>query len=164
MKDRYGVQTNPGRIRTTSDLHLAWDVEYQPGTLRVVGTKDGQVVASEEVVTTGEPASIRLTADKDTLDADRRDVAHLTVEIVDDEGRVVPTASNSLRFSVTGAAQLIGVDNGSMSIDEAFKGDQRRAFNGLALGIVQSTRTSGPIDVTVSSDGLLSRSIKLESK
>ena len=164
MRDRYGVQTNPGRIRTTSDLHLAWDITYEPGTLRAVGTKGGQIVASEEVVTTGEPAGIEVQSDKATLDADGRDIAHLTVKIVDEQGRMVPTAGNSLKFSVTGAAQLIGVDNGSMSIEEAFKTDARKAYNGLALAILQSTRNPGPIDVTVSSEGLPNRSIKLQSQ
>jgi beta-galactosidase len=164
MRDRYGTQTNPGRIRTTSDLHLQWDVAYEPGTLRVVGSKGGQVVATEEVVTTGEPAAIDLALDKAILNADGRDVAHLTVKIIDDQGRMVPTAGNTLQFKVEGAGKLIGVDNGSMSIDESFKGDQRTAFNGLALAILQSTRTPGEITVTVTSAGLPDCSIKLECR
>jgi beta-galactosidase len=164
MRDRYGTMTNPGRIQTTHDLHLQWDVAYEPGTLRVVGTKGGQIVASEEVVTTGEPAAIDLQSDKTTLDADGRDVAHLTVKIVDDQGRMVPTAGNNLKFTVEGAGKLVGVDNGNMSIDEPFKADQRTAFYGLALGILQSTRSPGPIAVTVTSDGLPDRSIRLECR
>jgi beta-galactosidase len=42
---------------TTSDLHLTWTAPYQPGTLKAVGTKDGKVVITEEIVTTGAPAA-----------------------------------------------------------------------------------------------------------
>ncbi len=58
-----------------SDLHLSWDVPYEPGTLRAVGMKGGKVAAEVEISTTGDPAAISLTADRDAIRADRRDVA-----------------------------------------------------------------------------------------
>jgi beta-galactosidase len=164
MRDRYGVFTNPGRIRTTADLHLAWDVPYEPGTLRAVGMKGGQVVATEEIATTGEPAALHVEADRTSLAANGRDIAHVTVKVVDDQGRLVPTASNSLKFVVAGAGQLIGVDNGSLSIDEPFKTDHRKANAGLALALVQVARTAGPITVTVKSDGLADSSVTLDCR
>ncbi len=159
-------RTNPSarRTRTTSDLHLEWDVVYEPGTLKVVGMKDGQVAATEEIATTGGPAAIDVQADKTDLAADGRDVAHLTVKVVDDKGRTVPTASTALTFDVQGAAQLIGVDSGSMSIDEPFKANHRKAFNGLALAILQSTRTAGPIHVVVHAAGLPDASVDLQAR
>ncbi len=168
---RFGVSGSwnnaPPRARvphTTGDLHLTWDVMYEPGTLRAVGTKDGQVVATEEVDTTGDPAAIKLSVDKRALTADGRDVAHVIVKIVDDKGRVVPTAINALTFDLQGAAQLIGVDNGNPTINESYKGNQRRAFNGLALAIVQATRSSGPIHLTVHGEGLPDASVDFLSK
>jgi beta-galactosidase len=164
MRDRYGVFTNPGRIRTTDDLHLAWDVAYEPGALRAVGMKRGQVVASEEIATTGEPAALQIEADRSTLAANGRDVAHLIVNVVDDQGRRVPTASNLIKFVVAGGGQLIGVDNGSLSIDEPFKSDRRKANAGLALALIQAARTAGPITITVKSDGLPDRAVTLECR
>ena len=55
-----------------------------------MGTKDGKVVSTAEVSTTGEPSAIRLSVDRAEIAADRRDVAHVTVQILDGEGRVVP--------------------------------------------------------------------------
>src|SRR3974390_824367 len=37
---------------TTADLHLAWDVPYEPGTLKAVGRKNGQILCQEEIRTT----------------------------------------------------------------------------------------------------------------
>ena len=66
--------------------HLEWKVKYEPGVLEARGTKDGKVVLTEKRETTGEPASIRLTADRTEINADGEDVAVLTVEGLD-QGR-----------------------------------------------------------------------------
>jgi beta-galactosidase len=133
---------------------LEWDVPYEPGTLKAVGTKDGKVVATVEVSTTGEPSAIRLTVDRAEIAADRRDVAHITVEILDAQGRVVPTAGAEVAFVVEGEGRLIGLDNGDMQSHEDYKATRRKAFNGMCLAIVQSTGKSGRIRVTANSPGL----------
>ncbi len=107
MQGRYG-QNGPqamNGVRTTSDLHLSWDVPYEPGTLRAVGTKNGQVVATEEISTTGDPAAVMLSVDRGAIRADRRDVAHVTVKVVDAQGRVHPDADNEITFEVQGAGK-----------------------------------------------------------
>jgi beta-galactosidase len=150
--------------RTTSDLHLTWTVPYQPGTLKAVGTKDGKVVATYEVSTTGEPAAIELTVDRDTIAADRRDVAHFTVRILDAQGRVVPTAGNKIDFDMQGEGKIIGVDGGDPVSHEDCKGKSIKAFNGLCLAIVQSTAKAGRIQMTASSPGLKPSSLAVTTK
>ena len=159
---RYGMQGRYGQmgpqamngIRTTNDLHLEWDVPYEPGTLRAVGTKNGQTVATAEISTTGDPAAVELSLDRETIRADRRDVAHVTVKVVDAQGRVHPEAENEIAFEVEGAGRLIGVDNGDMASAESYQGKQRKAFHGLCLAIVQSTGAAGPIRIAATSPGL----------
>ena len=156
MQGRYG-QAGPqamNGVRTTDDLHLAWDVPYEPGTLRAVGTKNGQVAATQEIATTGEAAAIELSVDRDTIRADRRDVAHVTVKVVDAQGRVHPDADNEIVFEVQGEGKLIGLDNGDMSNAEGYKGTQKKAFHGMCLGLVQAGATAGRIRVTAASPGL----------
>jgi beta-galactosidase len=175
----YGVQgywfprvgywpTQPGgrasAPRTTSDLHLTWTVPYAPGTLKAVGTKDGKVVATYEVSTTGDPAAIDLSVDRDVIAADRRDVAHFTVKILDAQGRVVPTADNEVAFEIQGEGKIIGVDNGNPVSHEDFKGKTRKAFNGLCLAIVQSTVKAGRIQLMATSPGLKSSSVAITTK
>ena len=148
-------------VRTTSDLHLTWTVPYQPGTLKAVGTKDGKVVVEVEVATTGEPAAISLSVDRAALVADRRDVAHVTVKILDAQGRLVPTADNEVAFALQGAGKIIGLDNGNPASFEDFKSPRRKAFNGMCLAIVQSTAQSGRIQLTAASPGLKSNSVTI---
>lgn len=140
---------------TTADLHLSWDVPYEPGVLRAVGkNRAGEVVLTREIVTTGPPVAVRLTVDRPRITANHRDVAHVVVEIVDAEGRVVPTAENLVELRVEGPGVLIGVDNGNPVDHDSHKASSRRAWAGLALGIVQATRDAGTIRVTATSSGL----------
>ncbi len=150
-------------VRTTADLHLSWDVAYQPGTLRAVGNIDGHTI-TEEVATTGEPAAIEVSADKSLLAADSRDVAQFTVQVVDGDGRIVPTADNEINFELTGPARIISVDNGNPASDESFKSDHRKAFNGLCLAIVQSTLAGGPIRLTARGNGLREATVEIKSQ
>jgi len=160
MELKYGNFPARARLpRTTADLHLSWDVPYEPGTLRAVGTKDGKVIATAEVTTTGEPAAVGLSVDRDSIAADRRDVAHLTVQILDADGRVVPLADNEVTFEIQGEGRIIGVDNGDPQSHEDFKSNHRKAFNGLCLAIVQSAAKAGQVRVTASSPGLKSSTV-----
>jgi beta-galactosidase len=127
---------------TTTDLHLSWDVPYEPGELRALGRRrngEGACVAS--VRTAGPPAAIRLTADRDTISTDRGDVAHVTFEIVDSAGTVVPTADNLVRFTVAGGA-IVVVDNADLQDLEPYRTDRRQAFNGRGLAIVRGREQS----------------------
>jgi beta-galactosidase len=133
-------------------FHLEWKVPYEPGVLEARGTKDGKVVLTEKRETTGEPASIRLTADRTEIDADGQDVANIKVEVLDKQGRAVPTADNMIHFKISGAGKLIGVGNGDPNCQESDKEPKRSLFNGLAQAIVQASREPGAITVEASSE------------
>ena len=127
--------------------HLEWKVKYEPGVLEARGTKDGKVVLIEKRETTGAPVSIRVTPDRTEINADGEDVAVLRVEVLDKEGRTIPTAGNMISFKVTGEGKLIGVGNGDPNCQESDKEPKRSLFNGLAQVIVQANRTPGTITV-----------------
>ncbi|HEX3819200.1 MAG TPA: beta-galactosidase GalA [Candidatus Sulfotelmatobacter sp.] len=127
--------------------HLEWKVKYEPGVLEARGTKNGKVVLTEKRETTGEMNSIRLTADRTEINADGEDVSLLKVEVLDQQGRLVPTANHIILFKVSGEGAIIGVGNGDPNCQESDKELKRSVFNGLAQVIVQSTRTPGTITV-----------------
>jgi len=127
--------------------HLEWTVKYEPGVLEARGTKDGKVVLTEKRETTGDPVAIRLTPDRTEINADGDDVSVLTVEVLDKEGRAIPTAHNKISFRVSGEGALIGVGNGDPNCQESDKEPERSLFNGLAQVIVQSSRAPGTITV-----------------
>jgi len=127
--------------------HLEWKVPYEAGVLEARGTKDGKIVLTEKRETTGDPETIRLTPDRTEINADGEDVCVLRVEVLDKEGRPVPTADVPILFKVTGEGELIGVGNGDPNCQESDKEPKRSLFNGLAQVIVQGNRTPGTITV-----------------
>lgn len=145
---------NPKNRITTTDLHLSWDVPYEPGIIKAVGKRNGEVVAEAEIKTTGQPTALRLSVDKNTVKADSRDVVHMTVEVVDKDGNVVPYADNLVEFNIEGQGKLIGVDNGSHRDYNSMKISKRNAFHGLCLGIVQSNGKEGVVKLTARSEKL----------
>jgi beta-galactosidase len=127
--------------------HLEWDVKYTPGVLEARGKKDGKIILTAKRETTGEPTSIKLTADRKEIDANGEDVAVLRVEALDSAGRHVPTADNAISFRITGEGELLGVGNGYPNCQESDKEPKRSLFNGLAQLIVQAAKSPGAISV-----------------
>jgi beta-galactosidase len=155
MEGRWGNLPDRAKVlRTTADLHLSWDVVYEPGALKAVGTKDGKTFATAEIYTTGQPASIGLSSDRESIVAYPSDVAHVTVHILDEKGRVVPTADNEVTFEIEGAGSLLGTDNGNPASHEEYKSNRRKAFNGWCLAIVKANGKRGEIQVTAVSPAL----------
>ena len=140
-----------GRKAMPRNRHLEWRVPYAPGKLEAIGYNGGQIVARDVRETTSVPAAIELLADRRV--ATIHDVLILNASIVDAKGRVVPTASNLLRFSVNGG-KIIGVGNGNPNSLEPDVASQRKAFNGFAQAILRIGNDRGPVDISVASLGL----------
>ena len=154
---------NPQINPTTADLHLSWDVAYEPGTLKAVGKRDGKIVLTEELITAGKPASVRLSVDRAKIKAHPEDVAHVTAEILDVNGQIVPNAGNLIRFEIQGNARIIGIENGDMKDHENVKSPRRKAFNGLCLAIIQA-QNSGKIIVKATSESLTGSSVEIDAE
>jgi len=144
--------------------HQEWLVPYTPGTLKAVAKRGGQVVATEEVATTGVPAKLAVKVDRHEIAADGQDLAYVTVSILDAKGRLCPEADTLIQFKVAGAGKLIAVGNGNPIDHDDFQATQRKAFHGLALGIIKAGKASGTIGVTVSANSLQPASMELKVK
>ncbi|MDI1335771.1 MAG: glycoside hydrolase family 2 TIM barrel-domain containing protein [Lacunisphaera sp.] len=138
-----------------SKYRLRWDVPYAPGSLEVIGYKDGREAARKIVRTAGLPARIALVPDRKTIAADGYDLSFVTVRIEDKDGNLCPLADNKVTFTLKGPGEIAGVDNGNAATIDPFQANWRRAFNGLALAIIRSRPgESGKILMQAESDGL----------
>jgi beta-galactosidase len=129
-------------------------VPYAPGVLKAVGVEDNKEVESTVLRTAGEPAQIKLAADRQTILANGQDLSFVTVTITDEEGNIQPNAENQLQFDVKGLGEIVGVDNANLKDLDAYVSDQRNAWHGRALVVIKSTHRTGDISLTVSSSGL----------
>ncbi|HEY8929905.1 MAG TPA: beta-galactosidase GalB [Mucilaginibacter sp.] len=150
--------------KTGDDLHIMWRVKYEPGTLKAVSRKDGKIVLIREVHTAGTPAKIQLIADRSNIKGNGKDLSFVTVKILDKDGNLVPDANNLVDFKISGPGFIAGVDNGDENNHDSFKVNYRKAFNGLALAIVQTKQATGSISFTATAKGLQPATINLQVK
>lgn len=142
------------RKKNGDDLHVVWNVPFEAGVLKAVSRKSGKVVLTEQIITAGKPAVIELDADRKHIKADGRDLSFVTVKIKDANGNIVPDANNLVCFKIQGNGFIAGIDNGLQTSMEPFKGDRRKAFNGLSLVVIQSDKHTGKIILTAQSKDL----------
>jgi beta-galactosidase len=109
---------------------------------------------TDEVRTAGPAYKLVLTADRNKLNANGKDFSFITVCVVDKNGVVVPEASNSIKFEVSGAGELVATDNGNPADLVSFASKERAAYSGYALAIVRTNSKAGTITVKANAEGL----------
>jgi beta-galactosidase len=144
--------------------HLEWKVPYEPGTIEARGKKNGAVVLTAKRETTGRPATLKLTPDRASINADGEDLAMIRVEALDAQGRAVPTAGNMVSFKVSGGGAFLGVGNGDPNCQESDIQPKRSLYNGLAQLIVQSTKSPGTMTIEASAAGLGAGTLTIRAK
>ena len=158
----YQIYEGEGANSTANkNLYLTWNVPYEDGTITAeawdaegqpidLGTVEGRT----SVTTTGEAAELSASVDRTEIAADGAELSYITVDVTDEDGNIVPDAANNVKFTVEGEGKLVGVDNGKQDDHQSYQDDNRDAFNGQLVAIVQSTKTAGEITVTASAEGL----------
>jgi beta-galactosidase len=146
------------------DMQVFWRLPFEPGVLKAVSRKNGQVVLTREVRTAEAPARIVLVPDRQAIKADGVDLSFVTVKVVDRNGTVVPSADNLIKFELTGEGSIVGLDNGYQASHESFKGKQRKVFRGMALAIVQAKQKPGRIVLKATSDNLAPASVVIVTR
>ena len=144
---------------------LMWmDVPYEPGELKVVAyDAAGKPVEEKTVHTAGKPHHLELVADRTGLVADGKDLAYITVRVVDKDGNLCPSDNRLVSFSVKGASRYRAAANGDATSLDLFHLPKMPAFNGQLTAIVQSTEQSGEIVFEAKAKGLRTGKIVLSA-
>ncbi len=160
-----------GRQPMPRNGHLKWKAVYQPGKVVAVGYKNGKRILTEKIETTKPAAKIVVKADRQMITADGRDVSVVTIELHDQNGRIVPDACNMLKFTLEGNGRIIGAGNGDpqyMGEDHPKDKDSRAfsipAFNGLAQVLIQSSQEPSALRLTANGEGLKTGIILITTK
>ncbi len=146
-----------------SRYRLMWrDVVYEAGEIKVVAYDNNDKVMEEKTIkTAGEPHSIRLTVDRENIKADGKDLAFVTIEIVDKNGNLCPKASSLLFFEVAGAGRLRALCNGNPVDHTPFISNYMPVFNGKMVATIEPNRVGGNLTLTVSGGLLSPKNIKI---
>jgi len=151
------------KTNRSTEFIASWDVPYQTGELKAIGYKGKKQVNSTILKTAGEPVNIKLTADKKQIIANGQDLSYITVELADDKGVRNPKAENLMKFDIEGPGTIIGVGNANPMSIESNQLPQRKAWQGRCLVIVKSDIKAGKIRLSVSSEGLKTAVVEIES-
>lgn len=135
------------QVNRDSQFKAVFNVPYQPGVLRAEA--GGRSVTLK---TAGEPARLRLTADKAVMRHDGQDLAFITVEVVDRDGNVCPDASIPCEAVVNGGAKLLAFASADLKDMETTTSPRVKTWKGRALLVVRSNTGKGKAVVSVKSE------------
>jgi beta-galactosidase len=147
-----------------SEFMAVWPVPYSPGSLRAVGYRQGGQVNEALLATAGPAAALSLHSDRTSLRADGRDLAYVSVELVDGNGLRQPLAENLVRFELEGPGELIAVGNAHPMSLESYTRPQRRAWQGRCLAVIRSGYDAGVIRLKARSEGLGEAVVEIRSR
>lgn len=145
------------------EFRAKFEVPYASGTLKAVGVAEGKEAEMKQLVTAGPAHSIRLTADRKAIRADRQDLCFVTVEVVDADGNLCPNADHLIKYELDGPASIAGVGSGDLTSRESYQANPRRVFQGRGLVVVRSGDEIYRLKLTASADGLQSDTVPIET-
>lgn len=162
----YGRQTKRKDGTVENRYRLMWyDAIYQPGEVKVVAyDEQGNPAAEKTVRTAGKPHHIELVTDRTSLQADGKDLAYVTLRIVDKDGNLCPNDGRLVSFKVKGAGKYRASANGDPTCLDLFHKPEMHAFGGMLTVIVQSGEKAGDIELQATAKGVKSGNLRIPVK
>lgn len=162
----YGRQTKRKDRTVENRYRLMWyDAVYQPGEVKVVAyDEQGNPAAEKTIRTAGKPHHIELVTDRTSLQADGKDLAYITLRIVDKDGNLCPNDGRLVNFKVKGAGKYRASANGDPTCLDLFHKPEMHAFGGMLTVIVQSGEKVGDIELQATAKGVKAGIIRIPVK
>lgn len=162
----YGRQTKHKDGTVENRYRLMWyNTIYEPGEVKVIAYDDNNKAVAEKVVNTaGKPHHIELSTDYSVLKANGKDLAYVTLKVVDKDGNLCPTDSRLVNFKVRGAGKYRASANGDPTCLDLFHLPKMHVFSGMLTVIVQSSEKAGVIELQASAKGVKAGKIKINVK
>ncbi|MDR0678478.1 MAG: DUF4982 domain-containing protein [Holosporaceae bacterium] len=157
-----GTTLEDKKLSDNDEYIASFDVPYQPGELVAVGIDDGKEIGRKGIKTSGKTKSIKLTADRHKIKADRHDLSFVKIEVVDENGLVVPSDSIKLKLSVAGDGEIAASGNANPKDMASFNALTLKTYKGKAQAILRPFSKGKEIVLRVESEGLKGREISIE--
>lgn len=136
--------------------------KYQPGVVEAVSFSNGVEISRTRLITSGEPAKIKLIPEKLSMNAGGHDLIYVNIEVVDKDNNLVTDADISLKAEANGNAELVGFGSANPITEEDYTDDNCMTYKGRAMAILRSGYEKGEVRLSVSADKLNLEEIKLE--
>ena len=132
------------QIIPDSSITASFEITYEPGILIAKSYENGNETGSSTLSTAGQPAAIRLVADRSSIHNDPNDLSYVQVEVIDAKGNVVPSVDDlEITYQLSGNATIAGVGNGKVDDLSSFQQMHKKVYHGRGLVIIRPTGTKG---------------------
>lgn len=146
----------------SNQFTAVWQVPYQAGTLKAVGYNKNKAVNTATLSSAAEPTQLKLTADRNVLQANTQDLSYITVELLDGNGIRNPKAEQLVKFEINGPAVIEAVGNANPMSVESYTLPQRKTWQGRCLVIVRTTGQKGNVTLKASVAGMEQEQLTLK--
>lgn len=149
-------------VNGKDSLICRFETTYQPGELVAIGYKNGKEITRQSLKTAGKPVELKITAEE--VKPGENDLAYFNVEVLDENGLLVPNAEIPVEFNIQGNGKLQAVGNGNPTDMKNFQQPHVTTFRGKCQLIVRLNKEGGEISVSAKSEGLKSGNATIQSK
>jgi len=157
-----GKEIGVKRVSTETQFKAEFDVPYAAGELKAIALSNGSQIAEVKFKTAAQPAALRLKADRQSIRRDRNDLSYVILEVVDQDGEVVPDATVPVTFSISGEGELAAAGSANPKDIRSFRQPRPTTYHGRALVIVRPKGSAGTVTLQAETDGLASARLVLE--
>jgi beta-galactosidase len=153
-KKKMHGEGNGAAFDRSTEYHVMWRVNFEPGEVKVVARKQGREISSQTIKTAGPPHHLVLKKTYQNtlasavqtpsgvpadLQSPSSPTTFVEVNVVDKDGNLCPNAENEIYFSST--AEILGTDNGNQTSLERFTDPKRKAFFGKCIIVLRGHGT-----------------------
>lgn len=157
-----GISLGRKKIGDTEAYTAIFEICYTPGKLEAVGYQNGMPIGRDCLKTAGQVTGLRISADKDALQADGQSLVFVTAELLDEDGNLNCWEEKEVSLCVEGAGTLLGFGSASPSGGGSYQDRAWKTYDGRVMAVIRSTTEEGNIRVTFSAPGCTDAVLTLE--
>ena len=141
----------------------AFETTYEPGLLEAVVWRDGIERGRTAVNSAKEEVVLDARLDRPVIAADPRDLAFVTLSLVDGDGTLHVLRDRRIDVQVEGPGVLQALGSANPATEEGFAGPTCTTFDGRALAIVRPIG-EGRITVRATADGCEPQRVEIDAR
>ncbi len=138
-----------------------FETRYHRGELTAISYDGDTEISRNSLRSAGEPAGIRITADKEVLTADGQSLCFAAAEVVDKAGNPVPYAEIALTADLEGGAALQAFGSARPATEENYTTGKATTYHGKALAVIRAKEIPGTARLTVEAEALDAATLEL---
>lgn len=143
---------------------ISWDIPFEFGVLEAVGyDMNGKEISRYAVKSSKEPKTLKSYKVSKNISKDDG-VEQIMVDVLDTDGTLVKFSENMVTCTISGPAELLGLEAGNNEDMSDYTDNKQAVFHGKILAYIKATGETGTVSVKFNSPGLQGTEVKFKIK